>query len=285
MPLYIAQVYPDLGSPTVSYSFPDLVLPGRYAVGLCYANIAYNDNNNHNIRRMSLSLDHGQSDDKTIYVTVNASMEDDQGHSIAPLCDFSVTIVAWVGSSDTPTLLMENITGVAPTNSPQIQMPSNAIYVNTFLSGFSVELQAEQGWTSLTAGTSVNFNTITNTATITGGCQFNGVGGTVDVGLIVQTDANAPFKVFSKSGQFTPESGTTSLASAVNSFGINYPGTGIYHWILNYDLGSNSPYQEPQDGPVPYEWGASVVQGASGDGPMGSLNAIVISNATVVIQS
>jgi hypothetical protein len=279
MPLYIAQVYPDLNNPTSSCSFPDVVLPGRYAVGLCYANPCYSDvPNNHNIRRMSVSLNHGQSDDKTIYVTVNASMEDDQGHSIDQGSDFGVIVVAWVGSADTPTLLMQNLTGVASTNSPEIPLPPNAVYVNTLLSGFSVVLPAEQGWTSLTAGTSVSVSDLTNTATITGGCQFNGVGGTVDAALIVLTDANAPFHIFTAPGQFTPRSGTTSLAGAVNSFGINYPGTGISHWNLIYDLGA---YQGPQSGPVPAEWGGSVVQGASGNGPNGSLNAIVISNATV----
>jgi hypothetical protein len=191
MPLYVQRAFVELNE-TKNFTFPGLIRPGHYAVGSSHFTFNYPDEGY--VRSVNMSLDHGQQDENTIFVTCTGGMSDDHGLAVRGVA--GVVVMAWVGSSDTATVVMQNLTGVSSINPHIVQMPASAVLVFTFLAGLSVELPAEQGVSSYSAACSANVNTIDGTISITGGSMLNGVEGTVDAGLLVLTDAKAPYQIF-----------------------------------------------------------------------------------------
>jgi hypothetical protein len=197
MPLFVQSAFVELNQ-TKIFTFPGPIRPGYYAVGGSEFNLGYPEFQAHNVRRINMSMTHGQQDQNSIYVTVRGALNDDNGHAANPKSFCGVVAMAWVGSSDTPTVQMQNLTGVSSSYPHTVPMPANAVLVFTFLAGLSVELQAEQKVSSYSAACSANVNTVDSTISITGGSMLNGVEGTVDVGLLVLTDAKAPYQMFTK---------------------------------------------------------------------------------------
>jgi hypothetical protein len=141
---------------------------------------------------MNISLTHGTQDSQTIYVTVNGNMQDDNQHTADPGSGCEVTVVAWVGTSDTPTVVMENVTGVSQSSPFNFDIPPNALQVYTFLSDFNLELSQEQGVSSWGANCAANVDPINKRITISGDAVLNGNHGTVDAGFLVLTDTSSP---------------------------------------------------------------------------------------------
>lgn len=277
MPLFVQSQRVSLNQ-TQSFSFPGAIRPGYYAVGGSMFGLYYPNLEAHNVRSLSMSLTHGQQDERTIFVTVNGSLQDDNGHSADPRSGCYVVVMAWVGTSDTPTLNMQNLTGVSSSYSPKLQMPPNATLVATFLSGLRVELQAEQGVTSFSASSGANVDTIDGTVTITGGSMLNGTEGTVDVGLLMVTDSKAPFQVFTKSlpsdGNFYPLDFNPAVAAAVTplvSFGGQFCGEPV---VL---MCADSSFLDPTfpSSSIQVMWSVNIVNHDSGT-QAGSINALAV---------
>ena len=178
-------------------------MPNHYVVGLRGVGWSYDPNSNGtagNVRSLRMSLEHGQRDQNSIYVTVRGRMEDDHGLTSDGLTSGDVVVIAWVGSADTPTVAMQNLTGVSSANPQNIVAPSGVVRVCTFLAGLRLELPSTQPVTSWSASCEANASMLGDGSyNITGGSRLNGVEGTVDVGVLVLTDPNAPFQILTGS--------------------------------------------------------------------------------------
>src|SRR5215471_3125229 len=107
MPLIVQSAYVYLGQ-TNDFYFQGNILPGNYAVGASSCDLLYPADERYNVRRANMSLAHGQKDETSIWVTVSGAMNDDNGHACDPtLSGCEVVVMAWVGSSDTPTVMMQ----------------------------------------------------------------------------------------------------------------------------------------------------------------------------------
>jgi hypothetical protein len=280
MPLVVQRQQLNLGQ-TTTFSFPDPIPPGYYAVGLSYFGLSYTWPPSY-VRRLSVSLSHGQQDQKTVYVTFNADMVDDSGHSVDPKSINTTcvaAVIAWTGSSDSPTLHMQNMTGVSSSNPKTVSLPTNALVAYTFLSGLDLELPQAQGVTSLSASSSANIDAVDSTISITGGSVLNGVQGTADVGLLVTTAAQVPYQLSTMASvnqqpgnvQFNPS------VSAVVLPMISFDATGSGEGLVNVAIGSlyNNVQTFPTVNAVTGNPGANIYQQHNLP-PPGNINTLVL---------
>jgi hypothetical protein len=279
MPLYVQSAIVELNQ-TTNFTFPGPIRPGYYAVGGSLFSLFYPKLEAYNVRRANMTLDHGQQDENSIFVTVRGAMNDDNGHAADPRARCGVVAMAWVGSSDTPTVLMQNLTGVSSSNPHTVPMPPNAVLVFTFLAGLSVELPAEQGVSSYSAACSANVNTIDSTISITGGSMLNGVEGTVDVGLLVLTDAKAPYQMFTKTlptdGQAQQLDFKEPVAAAVSpmvSFGGQFAGEPVV--LMSANAFTDFYYAPFPTSSISVRWIVDIVNHDAGT-QHGSINALVV---------
>jgi hypothetical protein len=279
MPLIVQNKHLFLNQ-TATCTFPDTVLPGYYVVGISSFSLNYTYPSYYNVRRLGMSLAHGQKDQHTIFVTLSGYLQDDNGHSADIKSQCSAVVMAWVGSAGSPTLLMQNVTGVSSSNPKTVSLPQNAVEVYAFLSGLQVELPAEQGVTSFAASTSANSNPIESTISITGGSVLNGVNGTVDVGLLVNTSATAPYQLFTQAAStgeddltlnFNPAIG--AVATPIMSFGAKANGLPVI--LMNAGSTTDQSQSFPTSSiPAPY-WGPTVLV-SDHSTPSGNINALVV---------
>jgi hypothetical protein len=118
----------NLGA-TAYFHFSDTIGLGNYVVGSGMFSLYYPNLSAHNVRSLDLSLSHGYHDEQTIYVTVNGNMLDDSNNEADPGSGCEVVVIAWVGSTDTPTVVMENVTGVSQASPYIFDIPPNALQV------------------------------------------------------------------------------------------------------------------------------------------------------------
>jgi hypothetical protein len=183
---------------TALFQFSDAI-GLNYVVGATMFSLYYPNLSSHWVRSLDMSLTHGYHDAQTIYVSVNGNMQDNSNNTADPGSGCMVTVIAWVGSTDTPTVVMENVTGVAQGSLLTMSLPSNALQVYTFLSGIHLELPTDAVVSSWAANCAANVDPINLRATISGDAQLNGTHGSIDAGVLVLTDASSPFQIITAS--------------------------------------------------------------------------------------
>src|SRR5262249_49771491 len=126
------------------------------------------------------------------------------------------------------------------------------------------------------------------TINVTGGSLLNGVVGTVDVGLIALTDANAPFQIFTNeqaqgAGSFPPlqfQPAISTFVAPFASFGVQSAGQPVCRiGPSNMIYGINFPATTISTGPDGNAWWLIDCE-QSGQGPeapqQASVNAVVV---------
>jgi hypothetical protein len=233
---------------TAYFKFDGPVGLGNYVVGSGMFSLYYPSQNTYNVRSLDMSLSHGQHDQETIYVTVTGNMQDDNHHNADPKSGCEVWVLAWVGSSDTPTVLLENITGITAGAPYSFDIPPNATQVFTFLSGIHLSLSQEAGVTSYAAHCGANVDSINKRVTIDADATLNGVHGSVDVGLLVLTTTDPPFQVFTASEPTTGDfvsipfpKPIDAACSLLTSFSGNFAGQGVVLMAANASIFIDDP--------------------------------------------
>ena len=204
MPLQILSQQIALNQ-TGLFRFSGPVAPGNYVVGSGGISLSYPNYESYQVQNIGSSLAHGMQSADTVFVTVTGDISDGQGHGIdGGNSGCTVNVVAWVGTTDSPTLAMANFPGISAGAPRTFTAPPNTRQIFTFLSGLNIQLADSEDVTSYSASTSSDFNSIDGTITISGDSQLNGVHGTVDVGVLVLTARDDGYQVFTTSCPINP---------------------------------------------------------------------------------
>ena len=274
MPLAFQTQRVNLNS-TAYFHFNGDICLGNYVVGGTLFSLYYPDFNAYTVRELDMSLTHGMQDAQTVYVTVTGNLEDDNHHVADPKSGALVTVIAWVGTSDQPTLVMENVTGVAQSSPYAFDIPPNALEVYTFLAGIHLTLPEQQEISEWSASCVANVDPINKRVTISGDSLLNGVHGTVDVGFVVTTSASAPFQIITASESEStipfphPIDGVCSL---LTSFGGDFSGGDVILMAADGEVFVDDPYPTSS---VTAGFGVNIVNHSHGT-ENGNVNATLI---------